>query len=120
MSEKNYKVSICLSKFKNAVILDTKRKKVKCIVIPIEENNIFISKKGLAYLNLYANPYEIVEEDGYTHELVLAKRQNKSPYKSKKKIMGYMSENDRYQFVVKKESDIIKMPYGSQDNTSGE
>jgi hypothetical protein len=50
MSDKNYKVSICLSKFKNTVILDTKRKKVKCIVIPIEENDIFISKKGACYI----------------------------------------------------------------------
>lgn len=119
MTEKNYNISICLSKFKNTVILDTKRRKVKCIVIPIEENSIFISKNGLAYMNLYANPYEFLDENERTHELVLVQKNTKSPYKPKKKIMGYISKS-KNSFVVKKNSDVIKMPYGNKDNTSGE
>lgn len=110
---KNLKISLCLSKLKNAVILETKRHNIKCIVIPIEENSIYVSEKGLAYLNMYANAYSEPKEDGTTHEIVgimSEKEKKKRSYfrPQKKRIIGYV-KTVRNGFTIQENSDVVKI-----------
>ena len=54
----NYNIKLDLSKLCKTTTMDIQGKtgKVKCVVIPVEENDIFVSKKtGSIYLHLTAN-----------------------------------------------------------------
>lgn len=69
MSERNYNVKLDLSKLtKVAAVNLTGRsgEKVKCVVISVEENEIFLSEKGGIYLDLTAIAMK-EERYGQTH-----------------------------------------------------
>ena len=48
----NYKVKLDLAKLCNAQVVDVQGK--KCVVIPVDDNGIFLSQKGGIYLDLVA------------------------------------------------------------------
>lgn len=57
MNEKNYNVKIDLAKLNKVgatLIKGRSGNSVKCVVIPVEENDIFISEKGGIYLDITA------------------------------------------------------------------
>lgn len=57
MNEKNYRVKINLAKLQKVAAVNLKGKtgnSVKCVVIPVEDNDIFLSEKGGIYLDLMA------------------------------------------------------------------
>lgn len=79
----NYNIKINLLRFRNAEIVESK-KRGRVIVIPIEENEIYVSPKtNSAYLNIRAKEKET---DSMSHFLRHHKSNGKSP------ICGYMSE----------------------------
>lgn len=67
--EKHYGVKLDLAKLNKVAAVNLKGKNgnnVKCVVIPVEENNIFISDKGGIYLDLTAIAMK-KENYGQTH-----------------------------------------------------
>lgn len=63
----NYEIKIDLMKLRNTVVTDSKTKG-KGVFIPIEDNDIFVSDKGAAYLTITA--FENREQRfGKTHSL---------------------------------------------------
>lgn len=59
----NYNLKLDFSKLKKVGMANITGKtgnKVKCVVIPVEENNIFLSEKGGIYMNLAC--FELKEE----------------------------------------------------------
>lgn len=55
MSEKNYIIKLDFAKLKKVGVANITGKsgnKVKCVLIPVEENNIFLSEKGGIYMDL--------------------------------------------------------------------
>lgn len=68
--EENFLISINLLRLRNASIKGVKNKDgkvVKCVIIPIEKNNIFISEKSGAYIGFTA--YAKKDWDKGTHEV---------------------------------------------------
>lgn len=74
-------ISIDLTKLENAVVKPLKGKSgmIDCVIIPIEQNNIFVSNKGSAYLDLVANKMSSVKY-GQTH--IIKRSLPKDVYKS--------------------------------------
>ena len=46
----NYKLKLDLAKLCNVQVIDVQGK--KCVVLPVEDNGIFLSQRGAAYLDL--------------------------------------------------------------------
>lgn len=68
MSERSYNIKLDLSKLKNtgACKLVGRTGEKVCVVIPVEDNNIFLSEKGGMYLDLTATAMK-EERYGQTH-----------------------------------------------------
>lgn len=70
----NYNIRLDLAKLEKvgvANITGRTGKKVKCVLIPVEENDVFLSEKGGAYLDLVA--FEMKEERyGQSHLVKLS------------------------------------------------
>lgn len=69
MSKRNYNVKLDLAKLNKVAAVNLTGKtgeKVKCVVIPVEENDIFLSEKGGIYLDLTAVALK-EERYGQTH-----------------------------------------------------
>lgn len=77
-------VSLYLNRLKNVDIIDVKGK--KCVVIPVEDNGIYISQKGTMVLSYFMS--KMYEEDKYGHSHVLKRKLSKDEYKT-------MSPEDR-------------------------
>ena len=62
---------INLAKLNNAVIKEMNGRKgpVKCIIIPIEENNIFCGNNGSAYLSFTCSERPVKSDWGETHTI---------------------------------------------------
>lgn len=67
---KNYNVKLNLTKLNNAYtsVVNTPSGNKMCVIIPVEENNIFLSQKGSAYLNMVAQETREVKFD-QTHQI---------------------------------------------------
>lgn len=69
MSERNYNIKLDLAKLNKVAAVNLTGKtgeKVKCVVIPVEDNDIFLSEKGGIYLDLTAIAMK-EERYGQTH-----------------------------------------------------
>lgn len=65
----NYNIKLDLSKLNKVAVTDIQGKngRVKCVVIPVEENSVFVSEKtGNIYLDFVANERQTVSY-GQTH-----------------------------------------------------
>ena len=85
-------ISIALTKLEGANIVDIGGK--KCVCIPVEDNRIFISNRGQAYLSLSMYPYRAGEApNNNTHYLKRQKTkgEEKEAYQ-KAPIVGYGRE----------------------------
>ena len=62
---------INLAKLNNAVIKEMNGRKgpVKCIIIPVEENNIFCGNNGSAYLSFTCSERPVKSDWGETHTI---------------------------------------------------
>ncbi|MGN1155432.1 MAG: hypothetical protein ACI4TK_04585, partial [Agathobacter sp.] len=71
----NFDINLDLLKFKNSALLDLQRNgtPVKCIVIPIEENSLFVGKDGKSvYANFRAMAMQSQNKYGNTHYVKLS------------------------------------------------
>lgn len=100
----NFDINLDLLKFKNSALLDLQRNgtPVKCIVIPIEENSLFIGKDNKAvYANFRATAMQSQNKYGNTHyvKLSLSKEAYKALSDDEKKnqpLYGSMKPSGSY------------------------
>lgn len=62
---------INLAKLNNAMVKELKGRSgmVKCVIIPVEENNIYCGNNGSAYLSFTCNERPVKSEWGETHTI---------------------------------------------------
>lgn len=100
----NFDINLDLLKFKNSALLDLQRNgtPVKCIVIPIEENSLFVGKDNKAvYANFRATAMQSQNKYGNTHyvKLSLSKEAYKALSDEEKKnqpLYGSMKPSGSY------------------------
>lgn len=121
--EDNFLISINLMRLKNVSIKDVKDEKggsAKCVVIPVKENNLFISQRGDAYVGFNAwynkdfeyGTHEVkrtLTKEEYTNMTTTDKK--KMPNVGSMRPLGYKKKNKEDKVIVKQKFDINNMPF---------
>lgn len=110
----NFTISINLSKFNGAKVKELKNQKgenVECLIIPIKDNNIYVSQKNEAFINLSAR--EKTDQRFSTHSLVInvdkeTYKKMDSSQRSNMPIVGLMSPIGFKRNIKRKENEPKK------------
>lgn len=92
----NIQSKINLAALKNAAIIKSgKNKDVDCLIIPIEQNNLFVSDKGAVYLDLYGFENKEVGKYGDTHMIKqsLSKEKREAMTEEEQKAMPILGNH---------------------------
>lgn len=121
MNEKNYNIKLDLAKLTKVAAVNLTGKtgeKVKCVVIPIQENDIFVSEKGGIYIDLTAIAMK-EERYGQTHLIKKSipseiYKELSDEAKNNQPIIGALSPIKRKQAEVNSEmkvDDVDDLPF---------
>ena len=104
----NFNIKIDLKKLRNAECLDNVNGKGKCIVIPVEDNEIFLSERGAAYLQLNAREMK-QQKYGQTHFI---------KWQASKKMYASLPEEEKKNIPILGQMSPQATP-GQQNNGGG-
>lgn len=108
MENKRFTFSINLIKFKNAGLIDLVSAKSglkkKCIVIPVEDNQIFTTEKG-AYVSFIGFPTDKIEKQTHLIKQSFKKEYLESLSEEEKKALPIMGGVNKDKDVVPESSD---------------